>query len=75
MTTTTRTYKTTTHAARAWAKRNGVEGRVGGWIYRVKAQRPICQGWDVYASILLSRGKIALVDPKRPWDTAYIVEG
>jgi hypothetical protein len=71
-TTTQRTYKSEVHAARAWAKRNGYEGRGGGWVYRVGAQRPVCQGWGGFAQRLIDRHLIAPADPTRPWGT-YVI--
>ena len=44
-------------AAKAWAKRNGFAGRVGGWIYDPSG-RPVTQGWFGFASILVTRGKV-----------------
>jgi hypothetical protein len=72
-TTTQRTYKGRINAARAWAKRNGVEGRSGGWIYFVGGRRPICQGWGDFAQRLINSREIAPVNPKDSWHGPFVI--
>jgi hypothetical protein len=79
---TTMTDSPTTHrngiaAAKAHAKRIGVYGKAGGWLYRPSG-RPICQGWASYTGMLARGGIIRDLDGSRlatvsrtakgPWD-------
>jgi hypothetical protein len=45
-------YKKPESVAREIARRRGVEGRWGGWLYNRKGER-ICHGFYVYAKMLL----------------------
>jgi hypothetical protein len=70
-------YRNGVAAAKAHAKRVGVYGKQGGWIYN-KHGRPLIQGWASYAAWLAHRGVIRDLDGsllatvsrnrKNPWD-------
>lgn len=69
-----RAYKTAEGAAKVVARKRGVVGRLGGWLYQTNEQgvpvRSICQGWGNYAARLQRTGHIT-----GNWKTGYFIAG
>jgi hypothetical protein len=60
----TRTYKTPTHAARAYGRARNIRGNGGGWLYAAGRRFPLCQGWGQLARSLCAVGVIRVLDTR-----------
>ena len=60
-------YKKKVTAAKAHAKRHGIHGKAGGWIYMANGETPLCQGWWEYAN-KMERSGVVFQDGDGRWN-------